>query len=72
MKELEKILKAINLANYDNLKTVEVNMSDLLLLKDTIESLQLQNKILKADVHIANAKAYLKVIESPVRLRLYV
>ena len=72
MKDLEQLLKAINLANYDNLKSVEVSMSDLMMLKNTIESLQIQNKILKADVNIANAKACLKVIESPVKLSLYV
>ena len=69
--ETKTIIKAINMANYDNIKTVEVDIEDLLLLKDVIESLQKQNNILKNDVNIANAKLALRVFDTPISLRAY-
>jgi len=69
---LDNLLKAINLADYDGVKTVDVDMPDLLLMRSII--LDQQRALAKAakEIHILEAKVVLKALDKPVRLDLYI
>lgn len=69
---LDNLLKAINLADYDGVKTVDVDMPDLLLMRSVI--LDQQRALEKAvkEIHILEAKVALKALDKPMRLDLYI
>ena len=71
MNKLDTLLKAINLANYDNLKTVEVSLEDLVLLRNTIIELQDQIKGLKKEEQTTRIKFALEQLDKPVKLSIY-
>jgi hypothetical protein len=71
MNKLDTLLKAINLAHYDNLKTVEVSLEDLVLLRSTILELQDQAKRLKEVEQTTRIKLALEQLDKPVKLSIY-
>lgn len=66
-----KLLEAINLAYYDNLKTVDVRMEDLLLMRSVILDQQKALEKAAKEIHVLEAKVALKALEKPIRLDLY-
>jgi len=67
-------MKAINLADFDNLKEVEITMKDLRVLTDHIRSQKLaiavlQDKNNRLDISLAQSE--LKSIEKPIKLSVY-
>ena len=69
--KVDTILKAINMADMDGIKQVTVDISDLLVLRETINALRLRNANLRADLEIANAKVVLNGLETPIKLDYY-
>lgn len=69
---LDNLLKAINLADYDGVKMVDIGMPDLLLMRSVI--LDQQKALGKAakEIRILEAKVVLKALDKPVRLDLYI
>jgi 4-alpha-glucanotransferase len=47
MKDIDTILKAINLASYENVKSLEVQTEDLEILRAEIKALRSANKLLE-------------------------
>ena len=69
--KLETLLKAINMADMEGVKTLSVDIQDLILLRDTIKILQLDKQDLKREVCILDAKLSLKALETPIKLNCY-
>ncbi len=74
MTEMNLLMKAINLADLDNLKEVEITMKDLRVLTDHIRSQKLaiavlQDKNNRLDISLAQSE--LKSIEKPIKLSVY-
>jgi hypothetical protein len=69
---LDNLLKAINLADYDGVKTVDVDMPDLLLMRSVILDQQRALEKAAKEIHILEAKVLIKVLDKPVRLDLYI
>jgi hypothetical protein len=75
------LVKAIRMASEDGVKTVEVDMDDLLIMCEHLDDIQadsdyfenevliLQNKLRLANISLA--KAELKAIEKPIKLDAY-
>ena len=75
------LVKAIRMASKDGVKTVEVDMDDLLIMCEHLDDIQadsdyfenevsiLQNKLRLANISLA--KAELKAIEKPIKLDAY-
>ena len=82
MKNLDLLLKAIDLAAADGLKTVEITMYDLLMLKEHIQNLDYElgeiekdNLILIEKIKMLNislAKSELTHLDKPIKLDYYV
>ena len=72
MKNVDTIMKAINLSNYDGVKSLEVSIEDLLCLRSEIEYLRRHNLELSKQTHILDTKLALKSLESPIKLDLYI
>ncbi len=68
---IDNILEAINLASLDNLVAVEVSVEDLQVLRHKILELREVNKQLVLDTHILDAKLGLAVLETQVKLDVY-
>jgi len=81
MKNLDLLLKAIDLAAADGLKTVEITMYDLLMLKEHIQNLDYElgeikndNLLLRYKLRLANislAKSELSHLKRPIKLDYY-
>mgnify|MGYP000462200937 CR=1 FL=1 len=69
---LDNLLKAINLADYDGVKTVDVDMPDLLLMRSVILDQQRALEKAAKEIHILEAKVLIKALDKPVRLDLYI
>jgi hypothetical protein len=69
---LDNLLKAINLADYNGVKTVDVDMPDLLLMRSIILDQQKALEKVAKEIHILEAKVVLKALDKPVRLDLYI
>lgn len=69
---LDNLLKAINLADYDGVKTVDVDMPDLLLMRSVILDQQRALEKAAKEIHILEAKVALKALDKPMRLDLYI
>ena len=69
---LDNLLKAINLADYNGVKIVDVDMQDLLLMRAVILDQQKALEKVAKEIHILEAKAVLKALDRPVRLDLYI
>ena len=74
MTKIDLLMKAINLADFDNLKEVEITMKDLRVLTDHIRSQKLaiavlQDKNNRLDISLAQSE--LKSIEKPIKLSVY-
>jgi hypothetical protein len=70
-KKVDNLLKAINLADYDNLKSVEISLDDLKLLRGHIITLEdLISSEQKRHV-IAISKLQLELLEKPIKLDIY-
>lgn len=69
---LDNLLKAINLADYDGVKTVDVDMPDLLLMRSVILDQQKALEKAAKEIRILEAKVLIKVLDRPVRLDLYI
>lgn len=69
---LDNLLKAINLADYDGVKTVDVDMPDLLLMRSVILDQQRALEKVAKEIHILEAKVLIKALDKPVRLDLYI
>lgn len=69
--QLETLLKAINMADMEGVKTLSVDIQDLIRLRDTIKILQLDKQDLKREVSILDAKLSLKALETPIKLNCY-
>ncbi len=74
MTEIDLLMKAINLADFDNIKEIEVTMKDLRVLTDHIRSQKLaiavlQDKNNRLDMSLAQSE--LNSIEKPIKLSVY-
>lgn len=69
---IDNLLKAINLADYNGVKTVDVDMTDLLLMRSVILDQQRALEKVAKEIHILEAKVVLKSLDKPVRLDLYI
>ena len=69
--QLETLLKAINMADMEGVKTLSVDIQDLILLRDTIKILQLDKQDLKREACILDAKLSLRALETPIKLNCY-
>ena len=69
---LDNLLKAINLADYNGVKTVDVDMTDLLLMRSVILDQQRALEKVAKEIHILEAKVLIKALDKPVRLDLYI
>jgi len=69
---LDNLLKAINLADYNGVKTVDVDMPDLLLMRSVILDQQKALEKVAKEIHILEAKVLIKALDKPVRLDLYI
>lgn len=69
--KLNTILKAINLAHFDNLKTVIVDMDDLLFLRETVKSQSAAIKRMQKEIYILQVKVELQKVEKPINLDSY-
>ena len=69
---LDNLLKAINLADYDGVKTVDVDMPDLLLMRSVILDQQRALEKAAKEIRILEAKVLIKALDKPVRLDLYI
>ena len=69
--KLNTILKAINLAHFDNLKTVVVEMADLLFLRETVKSQSAAIKRMQKEIYILQVKVELQKVEQPINLDSY-
>ncbi len=69
---LDNLLKAINLADYNGVKTVDVDMPDLLLMRSVILDQQKALEKVAKEIHILEAKVIIKALDKPVRLDLYI
>lgn len=69
---LDNLLKGINLANFEGLKTVDVEIDDLVFLRSVIKDYQ--DAIIKAqrEINTLSAKVVLKDMERPVSLRSFI
>ena len=63
---LDNLLKAINLADYDGVKTVDVDMPDLLLMRSVILDQQRALEKAAKEIHILEAKVLIKALDKPV------
>ena len=64
---LDTLLKAINIANTDGAKVLQIEIEDLMLLKREIERLRHKNKQLDQEI----AQLRCEVLKKPIRLRAY-
>ena len=69
---LDNLFKAINLADYNGVKTVDVDMPDLLLMRSVILDQQKALEKVAKEIHILEAKVLIKALDKPVRLDLYI
>ena len=69
---VENILNAINLADLDGLKSVEVDVKDLKVLRDEIKLYRAVAEELKKQKAILSSKLSLSVLDRPFKLNLYV
>lgn len=69
--QLKTLLKAINIADMEGVKTLSVDIQDLRLLRREIYMLKSSNDNLKKEVHILDAKLSLKALDIPVKLNCY-
>jgi len=74
-KDLKCLLEAINLANYDELKTVEISMKDLMLLRKHILKSEekinyLNNRLI--DKEATNNRLQIKLTKLPIKLDTYI
>lgn len=69
--QLKTLLKAINIADMEGVKTLSVDIQDLRLLRREIYMLKSSNDNLKKEVHILDAKLSLKALDAPVKLNCY-
>ena len=69
---LDNLLKAINLADYDGVKTIDIGMPDLLLMRSVILDQQKALEKVAKEIRILEAKVVLKALDKPVRLDLYI
>ena len=69
---LDNLLKAINLADYDGVKTVDIGMPDLFLMRSVILDQQKALEKAAKEIRILEAKVVLKALDKPVRLDLYI
>lgn len=72
MRDINKILKAINLADYDGHRSLEVTMEDLLLLREEVLSLRANIVKNKVAVSTLEAKVELLKIDRAVKLDMYI
>jgi len=75
MHDIDNLLRAVNLAHLDGLKTVEISMEDLKTLQREIKVQEQAISVLKKDNHLLRvslAQSQLKVLEKPLmKLRCY-
>jgi len=69
--KVETILKAINMADYDEVKEISCSIEDLKALREHIISLEIMNKELKKQNVILDSKISLKILDRPVKLSVY-
>lgn len=69
---LDNLLKAINLADYNGVKTVDVDIPDLLLMRSVILDQERALEKMTKEIHILEAKVALRALARPVRLDLYI
>lgn len=69
---LDNLLKAINLADYDGVKTVDADMPDLLLMRSVILDQQKALEKAAKEIRILEAKVLIKALEKRVKLDLYI
>ena len=69
--QLKTLLKAINMADVEGVKTLSVDIQDLQLLRREIYILKSSNDNLKREVCILDAKLSLKALETPIKLDYY-
>ncbi len=65
--KIDNIIKAIRLADLDNIKSIKVKVSDLVLLAKEID---MKNKIIKRidrELMIANSNLYKIILEEPIK-----
>jgi len=70
-KKVDNLPKAINLADYDNLKSVEISLDDLKPLRSHIISLEDLIKSEQKRHVIAISKLQLELLEKPIKLNIY-
>lgn len=68
---LESLLKGINLANFDGVKTLDVEIEDLMFLREVIKDYRKALAKANREIHILSAKLALKGLESNPSLRSY-
>ncbi len=68
---IDNVLQGINLADMDGIKTIEVKVSDLQLLRREILAYRESNSRLVKDLHILDAKLGLVTLDSHVKLDVY-
>lgn len=69
--KLNDLLKAINLANLDGVKQASVDIEDLLIMRETILSQQEALRRANKNIHIVESKLALRMLDSPIRLKVY-
>jgi hypothetical protein len=69
--QIDDILKAVNLADYDGAKVLEVSIDDLKFLCNEIIDLRANNRRYKDNIKILEAKLYHSVINKPIKLETY-
>jgi len=70
-KDILTLCKAINLADHDGLKNVDVLVGDLMLLRDEVLLNQAIVEGLKKELNIVNSKLALRTLEAPIKLDTY-
>jgi hypothetical protein len=69
---LDELLKAINTAEYENLKQVTVRIEHLQELRHAVITLREQLKVCKKDLAVVDAKLSLCQLEKPIKLDMYI
>lgn len=69
--KVDNLLKAINLADMDGLKTVQVDTEDLIVLRGHILEQNKQITRLAKDIVILEIKLNMTQVEKPINLRAY-
>ncbi len=69
--KVDNLLKAINLADYDGLKRLDVSMEDLKLLRSHIKLIEDTIKSEQKRHVVAISKLQLELIEKPIKLDIY-